>query len=212
MQIKNGKWYTEEFIQYMRDNFPHRSTVEIAKELGMESSLLSNLANRQGIKKSKEYLTMYRQQSNDNLSKNTSTRFQKGHVPWTAGKKGIHMSRKSEFKKGSKPVNTLPIGTIKIMDDGYQYIKINDDPGRKAKRWRPCHHLLWEEHHGKIPKDFIVIFKDKNQMNIIIENLECISRIELMKRNTIGRFPSELISAIRTVHKIKKEIQKHGTK
>ena len=212
MQIKDGRFYSKEFIQYLRETFPHVSTMEISKKWGIEMSLISNVAHRNGIEKSKEYLTEYRRKSNENLSKNTSTRFTKGHVPWTAGKKGIRLSKSTEFQKGSKPINTLPLGTIRIMDDGYQWIKISDAPGRKSKRWRACHHLLWEQHHGPIPKHFIVIFRDKNQNNITIENLECISRIELMKRNTIGRFPAELISAIKTIHKAKKTIENHGKK
>jgi hypothetical protein len=207
MTIKNGRNYTEEFIQYMRENFPHRSTKEISKECGIEESLLSNLADRKGIKKSEQYLTAWREKSNANLSKNTSTRFKKGHVPWTAGKKGIRMSKGTEFKKGSMPHNTLPVGSIKLDKDGYQYVKIADAPGKKSNRWKALHHVIWEQHHGPLPKNHIVIFRDKNQNNMLIENLECISRHENMSRNTMGRFPAELISAIRTLNKIKKQIQ-----
>jgi hypothetical protein len=51
-----------------------------------------------------------------------------------------------------------------------------------------------------------VVFKDGNQLNCIIENLECISNAELMQRNTIHRFPAELKSTIRLVNKLKRNI------
>jgi len=31
--------------------------------------------------------------------------FQKGNIPWTKGKKGLHLSRATEIKKGEKWIN-----------------------------------------------------------------------------------------------------------
>jgi hypothetical protein len=33
------------------------------------------------------------------------------------------------------------------------------------------HRLIWEEAHGKVPPDHVVIFNDGNKENIVIENL-----------------------------------------
>lgn len=44
-----------------------------------------------------------------------SSRFKKGFTPWNKGLKGIHLSPKSEFKKGMKPINFKG----KTMNRGY---------------------------------------------------------------------------------------------
>ena len=48
------------------------------------------------------------------------------------------------------------------------------------------HRLLWEEHHGKIPPDFVVVFRDGDRENIVIENLDCLHREEAKKRYNHG--------------------------
>ena len=43
------------------------------------------------------------------------------------------------------------------------------------------HRLIWEEQMGEIPKDFVVVFKDSDHDNIVIENLDCMHREEAKK-------------------------------
>src|SRR3990167_3078587 len=63
-------------------------------------------------------------------SKPNKTSFRKGSIPWNKGKKGIHLSPQSEFKKGHKPKSWKPVGTIKtrIEKSGTkrQWIKIKE--------------------------------------------------------------------------------------
>lgn len=40
------------------------------------------------------------------------------------------------------------------------------------------HRLIWEEANGKIPPDYVVIFKDGDKENLAIENLSCLHREE----------------------------------
>ena len=47
------------------------------------------------------------------------TSFKKAHIPWNKGMKGIHLSPKTEFKKGEYPPTYCRVGTI-----------------RKRKHWR----------------------------------------------------------------------------
>lgn len=88
----------------------------------------------------------------------------------------------------------------RISKDGYVEIRI-----RKGK-YVLKHRHVWEQANGKVPKGYIVVFKDRNQNNIVVENLELISREENMQRNTIHRFPYELKSTIRLVNKLKRTI------
>lgn len=52
----------------------------------------------------------------------------------------------------------------------------------------------------------IVTFRDRNPQNVVIENLELISRQEGMKRNSIQNYPKEVKSTIRLLSKLKKII------
>ena len=45
------------------------------------------------------------------------TSFQDGNVPWNKDKKGIRLSKKTEFKKGHKAYNWKPVGTITQRPD-----------------------------------------------------------------------------------------------
>lgn len=73
--------------------------------------------------------------------------------------------------------------------------------------WKSIHILLWEEHVGPIPTGHCVCFKDNNKQNVVIDNLELITRAERMRRNSIHRYPPELKSAIRVISKLKRTIQ-----
>ena len=43
--------------------------------------------------------------------------------------------------------------------------------------------MLWENQHGKIPENHILIFLDGNRLNCSIENLKLVSRSELLILN-----------------------------
>jgi len=80
------------------------------------------------------------------------------------------------FKKGNVPHNTNKLYTETVYSDGIIWVKTENGMRRK-------HRMIWEANFGKIPPGHIVIFKDKNPLNCRIENLECISRAENIRRN-----------------------------
>jgi hypothetical protein len=51
------------------------------------------------------------------------------------------------------------------------------------------------------------VFKNGNKQDVRIENLEMISRQELMRRNTIHRYPPALKEVIRLAGKLKRTIE-----
>ncbi|MBG7586587.1 HNH endonuclease [Pseudomonas aeruginosa] len=112
----------------------------------------------------------------------------------------------TRFKKGQKPHTWLPVGSTRISADGYLQRKISDT-GYPPRDWKGIHILLWEEHFGPIPTGHCVCFKDNNKQNVVIDNLELITRAERMRRNSIHRYPPELKSAIRVISKLKRTIQ-----
>ncbi|MDE9542858.1 HNH endonuclease [Xenorhabdus bovienii] len=99
--------------------------------------------------------------------------FPKGNIPHNAGTKGKMRSNVTSFKKGAIPSNRREVGSERIDSDGYVYIKV-----AHHKRWRLKSHVIWENHHGKLPDNTILIFRDGNSQNCHIDNLLMISREE----------------------------------
>ena len=112
--------------------------------------------------------------------------------------------RKRSSRRGRSPT-WLPVGSTRVSADGYLQRKISDTG--YPRDWKSIHILLWEEHVGPIPTGHCVCFKDNNKQNVVIDNLELITRAERMRRNSIHRYPPELKSAIRVISKLKRTIQ-----
>lgn len=111
----------------------------------------------------------------------------KGHEPWNKGKKGVSYPgmEATQFKKGHKPANWMPIGSERVNADGYVDVKIQD--GMKQKNWKGKHIIIWEKHHGcPVPDGHAVIFGDRNNRNFDPENLILVSRAQLARMNQSG--------------------------
>jgi hypothetical protein len=72
--------------------------------------------------------------------------------------------------------------------------------------------ILWEEVNGPIPARHKVIFVDNNKQNVVIDNLLLVTFEEAMRRNSIHRYPKEIVKTIKTISKLKKTIRNHGKK
>lgn len=69
------------------------------------------------------------------------------------------------------------VGDIVKRADGYLLIKVcNDKSIPKHKRWVLLHRYVWEQEHGNIPSDKVVIFKDGNVENCDITNLMLVDK------------------------------------
>ncbi|MBN2271326.1 MAG: HNH endonuclease [Sedimentisphaerales bacterium] len=125
-----------------------------------------------------------------------SSGWQKGHVPWDKGKKGIHLSPATEFKKGcfrgAAVRRWRPVGTIKARHDKpsrsvrlkhgpkvkgnrRRWIKVRDD-GPQTRRWIPYARYLWQKRNGPVPDGMFVVHANGNTMddrpaNLIISDL-----------------------------------------
>lgn len=179
--------------------YPNGNTEALAAKLNRSVNSVHTMAYKFGIKKTDEFKS-----EQIKRIQNISTRFKKGSVPANKGKKlspeKYQKMSSNFFKKGGKPHNTKPIGYKRVTKDGYLQVKIAD------KKFEMLHVLEWEKHNGPIPPGYAVCFKDKNKQNISIENLELVSRQELMDRNTIHRLPENLKETIILLKMIKKRI------
>lgn len=120
--------------------------------------------------------------SNHKINNGLTGRFKKGHIPANKGTHPPTVGRMAEtqFKKGNLPPNTKPIGYERITKDGYTEVKVMQRPNRKTgeKNFKLKHRIIWEEHFGKIPKGYNVIFLDGDKTNFDINNLALLSDAE----------------------------------
>lgn len=95
--------------------------------------------------------------------------------------------RETQFKKGQLSRNYLPVGTVRADSEGYLRIKIADGLGGTGnqKVWAFVHLRTWTAAHGPVPPGHAVAFRDGNKAHTAIENLELLSRADLMRRNSI---------------------------
>lgn len=109
----------------------------------------------------------------------------------------LEIKKSAEFWASQKCglIKEIAIGTEYVDRSGYLMRKINNDLPY-SQRWKPVHIILWEEHHGPVPKGCLVAFKDGDKKNICIENLKLMSRREMLDENSIHRYPPEVVSTI----------------
>lgn len=65
--------------------------------------------------------------------------------------------------------------------DGYIEVKVEE-----PNKWKLKHRVVWESVNGKIPKGYVVIFRDNDKTNTNIENLILVDRGTLATLNKTG--------------------------
>jgi hypothetical protein len=204
------KFWSNTEIETLKKMYCDTDTSSIANLLGRNINAVYGMANKLKLKKTVQYLATLN--SNRILTENQrNCCFKKGSTPPNKGKKHadymtpeqIEKTKKSRYKKGNVPFNVKYDGHERISVDGYVEIRISRGV------YKLKHRELWIKQNGSIPEDCIIIFKDGNKQNIVIENLQLITRAENMLRNSIQQYPAELITTLKLVSKLKKTIKKH---
>jgi HNH endonuclease len=219
-KLKGHKPWTAAEDQLLREQFPHRSNKEIAAQLGRGLYSINQHAHKVlGLRKTAEYMASpaaCRLRRGDNVG--AATRFKKGLIPANKGIKRPGWApgrmKETQFKKGQRSVNTLPVGTIIPDSDGYLRRKIFEGSGGFGNEhvWERIHRRVWEDAHGPIPKGHALIFKDKNRAHCELDNLELLSRAELMLRNTVHNLPPALKQVIHLTGALKRKIRNREEK
>ena len=200
------KLWTESELTYLREHYPNTRTLEMSEHLGRSVRAINLKANILYLKKSSEFIK-------SQLNGGVPYQYKKGQPAHNKNKKwSDYMSKEKQekllktcFKKGNLPINTKEDGAITIRKDklkkDYKFIRL------AKSKWIALHVHLWKQHHGEIPKGLIIVFKDNNPMNCTIENLEAITRIENMKRNTYHRYPNELKRTLKLLKNVKSKLK-----
>lgn len=193
IQSRCHNW-TEEELEWLKRNYGNLTANECAEWLKITKYQVKNKVNKIGLKGNPENSKLHH--------------FGNGNRGYVAPK-GTHISPATEFKKGHLPQNTKYNGCISYRMDKragaiYKYIRL------EMGRWVPVHRYLWEKKHGAIPPKTVITFKDGNQMNCRLSNLELIPMSENIKRNR--NYESDNYLAARLTHNdknLRNEIKKH---
>lgn len=166
------KYTTEErefFISFIPGHTYKKIQQEFIKTFGWEIT----------ISQIKAYM------GNHKINNGLTGRYKKGRIPENKGKKmsaeQYEKCKHTMFKKGNIPQNYRPVGSERINSDGYIEVKVSD-----PSKWMLKHRLIWQQEHGKIPRDCIVIFRDNNKLNVSLDNLKMITKRENLEINGSG--------------------------
>lgn len=190
--------YTDHQIQWLTTHYVTLTLKELVPQFNAAFGLSET------IEQVRAYL------KNHGIVSGRTGRFDKGDKPWNTGMKGLQVGGRSvetQFKKGSIPANVKPIGHERICTkDGYILIKVKEpNPYTNAKtRYKHKHLVVWEAAHGPVPEGHVIIFKDGNKLNCELDNLECISRQELVRLNKLqlSKMHEDVRPVIRTIAKL----------
>lgn len=220
--MKRVPWQPEE-IEILRRAYPHNRTDKIARVLGRSLSTVHGMANKLGLRKTAKYLASpdaCRLRRGGEVGK--AHRFKKGQVPpnkglrrpgWAPGR-----MRETQFKKGemrgAAQHNYVPIGTLRVKD-GVLARKVTDDPAMyPARRWVPVHRTVWEAVHGPVPAGHIVRFRDGmktvDEAEITLDRLELVTLAENMRRNTLHRYPKDVVQLIQLRGALNRKIRRRS--
>lgn len=198
-------------LEQLRVQYPHMQTKVIAAMLDRRVTTLYAMAKCLGLCKTPEFLaspasgrTCGRQ--------GIGTRFVKGQASWNRGKRGYMGANRTSFKKGQMPHTWRPIGSERVNADGYRDRKMTDT-GYPPRDWVGIHRLMWMEAYGPIRRGHSIVFKNGDKTDLRLENLECLSRADLMKRNTVHNLPKPLAQLVQLRGALMRQIRKregHG--
>lgn len=190
--------WTESADALLAELYRQFSAGECAARLGCTKPAINNRVNKLGLKKPEG-------QTNAGC-------FKAGMVPWNKGKPfdSGGRSHQTRFKPGNKPQTWHPVGHERVTNDGYRERKMTDT-GVTRRDYVGLHILLWREHHGDIPAGHAVVFSNGDKTDIRIDNLECITRRELMRRNSCHtNYPKPLCKLIQLRGAINRQINRRA--
>lgn len=204
-------WLPHE-LAMMRAQYPHMQTKIIAAMLGRTLSTVYQRAAALGLVKSQEF---YASPASGRTCgrQGIGTRFVKGQMSWN---KGTHYnpggrSVATRFQPGVRRGVAMklykPIGTERVSKDGYLERKVNDGMPLQ-RRWRAVHLIEWEAVNGPLSRGYAIRFKDGDKANRSLDNLECISRADLMRRNSFHRYPQPIPQLIQLRGALQRQINR----
>lgn len=177
----NQQLFTDEQILFIKENAEGLSNTQLTDLVNRTFGLSITLNQMKGWKR------------NNKVTSGLTGHFEKGHVPYTKGKKQsefispekLENVKVNWYRNGDTPANYEPVGTERLATDGYVRVKVQDE-GEWHERWQMKHKLFWENEKGPIPEGHVLIFLDGDTTHISMDNMMLISRAEHQVMNQRG--------------------------
>ena len=207
--------WTPERLDTLRRLYPTHSAQECADLMGLDVKQIVQGVSRARLRKSREWVAQrMREIHQQGLAGGQHTRFAPGHTTWNAGMTGLDIGGKAtRFQPGQRNGRAAqlwrPIGTESVDADGYPVRKVAET-GNKWRDWRPVHHLVWKAAGREIPPGYALVFRDGDKRNAALDNLELITRADLMARNSVHRYPEHIVRAVQAVGVLNRQINRRA--
>lgn len=200
----------------LRRVYPDEPNPAIARRLRRTVCAIYGRADKLGLHKSAAYLASphaCRLRRGDHVG--ARFRFSKGHVPANKGLRrpgwGPGRMKATQFRRGALNGVALqrfkPIGSTRLVD-GYLYRKISAVPGPWTVNWKLESVLLWEAAHGPVRSGSTLVFRNHDRTDVRLDNLECITRRELMARNTVHNLPKPLARVVQLLGALNRQVRR----
>jgi HNH endonuclease len=198
------RWSPSE-LELLAQRYPDTKAADLAEEFSCTVSQIYVRAKALKLSKSEAFLKSAASGRLDGVT-GSQTRFKAGGTSWNLGRKGIHHSPATEFKKGAVPANVQEVGALRINTAGDIEIKLA--PGKR--QWLSLRRYQWQLMHGSIPEGMVIHVRDGDPHNTQPENLELITRQENLRRMR-ERYPKEIMQLMRLNGNLKSRIKKLST-
>lgn len=217
MAKRSRRPWSAEDVAALRALYPDAPTAEVAQRLGRTAGQVYQAADRYGVRKSAAYLASPAacrlRLGGEPIGK--PWQFKPGFVPWNkgvAGSTGMHpATAANHFKPGHRPHTWRPVGSTRVSKDGYLQRKLTDT-GYAPRDWVAVHRTVWEAAHGAVPRGSVVVFRPGRftavEADVTLEAVECVTRRELMERNSAHRHGHELYRAAQLRGAITRQINR----
>ena len=193
--------------QFIYENYLNIPIKTMARQIGLGETLVRSRIQQWGLIIPPELAE----------KRKKASCFKKGHKPANKGVKGLSQysqkaiegMKKGWFKRGHKPKNTITDTKLSQRKDSngrkYWWYKISDG------HWDLYHRYIWEQEHGGVPENHIIVFKDSNPDNVQLSNLECISKGEHARRNKEGYYknPEHIKRNLSLTYKLQEKIKSY---
>lgn len=210
--------FSEREIRVLHRDYPRMSTERIAQRLKRSLRSVYAKANDLGLKKTPEYLAKSVGRLQIGSTSGAEYRFKPGQIPFNKGLRrppgwAPGRMRETQFKAGQVGNRFLPVGSRRVNADGYLEQKTSTNLSG-PRNWVAVHRLVWIDAHGPIPAGHIVVFKRGMSTNVMdeitLDRLECVSRAENCRRNSMHRYPKEIVHLMQLRAAITRQINKRS--
>lgn len=209
----NRSPWTIDQIDKLYELYPNHHTAAVAKAVGRTVQSCYTKAQQLGLKKSDAF---YQSDASHRLKGQVGagTRFKPGHATWNKGMKGLDIGGKeTRFKPGTlngrARDQVKPIGFERLSKEGYLQRKVNNELPFN-RRWKFVHVILWEESNGPVPAGHMLAFINGDRTDIRLDNLQLITRREMMQRNTYHQYGKQIATLVQLKGAVTRQINKRS--